>query len=136
MENLDLYQILDASEIELYDFSMPENKSASAMAIDGHCYVALDTLAIETSAEERVHLAHELGHCMSGSFYNIYAPGDVREKHECRANKWGIKKLLPKDELDAAIKDNALRNEWEVAEYFNVTVDFVLKALEYYGSAS
>ncbi|MCI7650223.1 MAG: hypothetical protein SO436_09695 [Oscillospiraceae bacterium] len=48
-------------------------------------------------------MAHELGHCITGSFYNVYAVCDLRAKHERRADKWAIKKLVPRDKLKNAI---------------------------------
>ena len=35
-------------------------------------------------------LAHELGHCCTGSFYNQWATADCRRRHENVADKWAI----------------------------------------------
>ena len=86
---------------------------------------------LPTIADELVRLGHELGHCETGSFYNRWAVMDIRQKHENRADKWAIKKLVPKDELDAAIADGRIEL-WELAELFGVTESFMLKALCWY----
>ena len=96
-----------------------------------NCYIGLNPLMIDTTAEEKVLLAHELGHCMTGAFYNQYSKLDIREKHERRADKWAIKKLIPVDELKRAVKSGR-ESRYELAEYFNVTEDFMQKAMEYY----
>ena len=78
-----------------------------------------------------VTLAHELGHCETGAFYNRYAARDIRQKYENRANKWAYKKLVPQDELAEACLQG-YREPWELAEYFGVTEDFLRGALKYY----
>jgi len=47
------------------------------------------------SSDQNVHMAHELGHCLTGSMYNMYALLDNRDKHELRANQWAFKTLVP-----------------------------------------
>lgn len=81
------------------------------------------------TAQERVCLAHELGHCVNDAFYNRFSPIDERSKHEAVANKWAIKKLVPKDELETAFRKGC-QNTYELAEYFGVTEDFIRIALE------
>ena len=83
----------------------------------------------------RRSLAHELGHCETGSFYNRYAARDIRQKYENRANKWAYKKLVPQDELAEACLQG-YREPWELAEYFGVTEFFLHNALEFYRNSS
>ncbi len=113
----------------IYD-DLPEVKSISIK--DGVCFIGVDLHL--TVAEENVCLAHELGHCETGGFYCRYSPCEVREKYENRANNWAIKKLVPKDELIAAIKRGYVE-KWELAEEFGVTEEFVVKAVSYYKNA-
>ena len=86
---------------------------------------------MSTLADEKVKLAHELGHCETGAFYNRYAARDIRQKYENQANKWAYKKLVPQDELVEACLQG-YREPWELAEYFGVTEDFLRGALKYY----
>ena len=46
---------------------LPLTKSLSAELPDGEMFIGIDDSAMSTRAEERVHLAHELGHCVTGS---------------------------------------------------------------------
>ena len=50
---------------------------------------------------------------------------------EYRANKWAIKKLAPKDEMEEAMK-NGYTEIWQLAEYFGITEDMVKYALWVY----
>ena len=128
METLKLYTLAESHGITLERFPLPENKSVS-MSIGAHQFVALDREI--SCADERVCLAHELGHCETMSFYNIYSPFDIREKHERRANLWAINRLIPKKKYEAALKQG-YDNVYSLAEYFNVTVSFMQKAVDYY----
>ena len=80
------------------------------------------------SVQERVHLGHELGHCVTGSFYNRYAAVDCRQRHENQANRWAIQTLIPVDALDEAVAQGCTEI-WELAERFGVTEDFMRKAV-------
>ena len=66
-------------------------------------------------------------------FYNIYSPFDIKAKHERRAEKATIKKLVPKDELVEAINCGFIES-CELADYFGVSDKFMKKAMEYYGT--
>lgn len=110
---------------------MPQTHSVSAMSCTGVCYIGMDPFQIETSAQERVHLAHELGHCKTGSFYNVYSALDVREKQEKKADRWAVMQLVPAAELREAFSSGVVE-VWELAEYFDVTEDFIRKAIEIY----
>lgn len=131
METTKLLRIAERSGITVDRFNLPQNRSVSVKCESG-MYVALDNNM--THAEEKVCLAHELGHCETYSFYNVYSPLDIRGKHENRANCWAIKKLIPKYQFEKAIK-SGYDNVYSLAEYFGVTTDFMLKAVEYYKGA-
>ena len=88
----------------------------------------MDQAVLDGGTQERVHLAHELGHCTTGSFYNRHAAIDYRRKHENKADKWAISKLIPLEALDQAVADGCSEC-WELADRFGVTEDFVRKAV-------
>ncbi len=50
---------------------------------------------------------------------------------ENRADKWAIQKLVPKDELEEAVS-RGITEPWELAEYFDVTPEFMYMAMWYY----
>ena len=128
---LDLYDLAEIHNIGVYWFDLGAAESLSLQMEDGSCAIAMDPWRLPTVADETVKLAHELGHCETGSFYSRYAARDVRQKHENRANKWAYKKLIPEDELKNAVRQG-YHEPWELAEYFGVTEAFLRGALEFY----
>jgi len=128
---IELYQFAEQEGIDVDWISMGRTLSLSVPLTDGTCCIALDPWKMDTVAKETVCLAHELGHCKYGAFYDQRAALDIRQKHENKADKWAIKMLIPEEELQALIAEG--RTEiWELAEYFNVTEDFMCKALCWY----
>jgi len=126
-----LYDQADAAGIAVYDFSLPENGSISIMDDQGNCYIGIDEAVLDGDALERVHMGHELGHCVTGSFYNRYSPYDLRQRHENRADKWAILQLVTEDALDDAVAEGCCEL-WNLAERFGVTEQFMKKAVCYY----
>ena len=111
---------------------LPKTKSVS-LNIDENMFIGIDDKIMETRAEERVHLAHELGHCMTGAFYSVRSPLNTRSRCERKANDYAIKKLIDEDELRKIIKEyNGEIGIWDLADHFNVTEYFMKKAVEYY----
>lgn len=126
-----LYALACGQGISVYRFPLPETGSLSIQDEAGRCSIGLDESAMETSAEQTVHLAHEVGHCLTGSFYNRYAPCDLRQKHENRADRWAIRRLIDPARLYDALAAG-ITEPWELAEQFDVTESFMRKALRYY----
>lgn len=131
MEILALYDLARQENIEVIQFPMSINGSMSVMDDDGRCYIGIDDAVQDGSIQERTHMIHELGHCVTGSFYNRYAAVDYRQKHENRADKWAVLQLIPVEELDQAVADGHTEI-WDLAEHFGVTEDFVRKAVCYH----
>ncbi len=131
MQTPDLYTFAQQQNIEILSFPLPENGSMSVMLDSGQCFVGLDKTVLDGGVQERVHLSHELGHCATGSFYNIYSPADCRQRHENRADKWAVTALIPLDALDDAVAQGCTE-VWELAEHFGVTEPFMRKALCWY----
>lgn len=131
MEIRALYDLAKQQNIEVLPFPMPDNGSMSIMLDDGSCCIGMDEGIRDGGVQERVHLGHELGHCVTGSFYNIHAAIDCRQRHENRADKWAITQLIPVDDLDEAVAEG-YTELWELADRFGVTEEFVKKAVCYY----
>ena len=127
----ELYELAGKQKIPIFQYPMPQNGSMSLMEPDGSCYIGVDRGVLDGGVQERMHLSHELGHCVTGSFYNIYAAIDSRQRHENRADKWAIQALIPVEALDDAIAGGCTEL-WELAERFGVTEDFMRKAVCYY----
>lgn len=127
----DLYTLAEQQNIEVIETSLPENGSLSLMDDKGNCYIGIDESVMDGDVLERVHMGHELGHCLTGSFYNRYSPYDLLQRHENRADKWAIVHLVSEDALDEAVAGGCCEI-WNLAERFGVTEQFMKKAVCYY----
>lgn len=126
----DLYSITDEKNINVYDFKL-DGIISMTIPYCSNYYIAIDSTKLNTSIDKKICLAHEIGHCETNSFYNVYTPYDIREQHENRANRWAIKKLIPLDELKEAVR-HGYKEFWQLAEYFDVPNDFMKSAIHYY----
>lgn len=127
----DLYELAEKSCIEIDAFNMEKREAFSVKGDDGKCFVAVDPRRIKSRADERVKIAHEIGHCETESFYTFITPFESRQKQENRADIWAIKRLISEDELNAAVSDGYIE-VWQLAEYFDVTESFMKKAISLY----
>lgn len=96
---------------------------------DDDSYIALSN-ALHGSEEKEI-AAHELGHCECGGFYNRYSAYEVKAKVEYRADKWAYRKLVPVRAVRRAMK-KGVQTPWELAEVFDVSCEYIGKALEHY----
>ena len=128
---LALYDLARQQNIEVLRYPLEENGSMSIMLDDGSCYIGIDESVQDGNVEERVHMGHELGHCLTGSFYNRYSHYDIRQRHENRADKWAVRQLIPVEDLDEAVAEGCCEI-WDLAERFGVTEQFIKKAVCYY----
>ena len=131
METRDLYRYAEKNQIEILEYSLPYCGSMSVMDESGTCVIGMDVAVLDGDAVEKVHLAHELGHCATGSFYSLHTAVDSRQRHENRADKWAVRKLITAEALDNAVADGCTEI-WELAERLGVTEEFVRKAVCYY----
>ena len=122
--------LCDENRIVLDYCALPLNKSVSSED-SAERYIIMDDREM-TEAERKVHLAHELGHCMTGAFYRPYSPLETRARCEHKANVWMIENLIPKQEMEKAFRSGIVE-VWELAELFCVTEDAVrLACYEYF----
>jgi len=128
---LSLYFRAEAEGIDVDWFPMEVADSLSISLPDGSCCIAIDPWKMDTVAKETVCLAHEMGHCETGAFYNRWASYDLRAKHENRANKWAVEYLVPESELLDAVK-KGYSEPWEIAEYFDLPESFIRMAISHY----
>ena len=131
MEIQALYALAKQQNIRVLPFPMEKSGSMSLMTEGGQCFVGMDPASRDGGIRERVHLAHELGHCATGSFYSIHTAVDSRRRHENRADKWAVQRLVPVGELDDAVAQGCTEI-WALAERFGVSETFMRKAVCYY----
>lgn len=131
MTKLDqLYALAEQEGIEVLCFNL-ECAALSVMEEDGHCCIGIDPMRLNSHADETLKLAHELGHCMTGGFYNRYSPYDLRRRHEVRANRWMVKALIPRSDLRAQMR-RGNTEVWQLAEALDMPEHLVSQALELY----
>lgn len=129
--NDDLYGIAERRGHVVVCESLTETPSFS-LQTNKRCYIAIDQrLNVQ---QEREALAHELGHCEYGGFYNRYSKYDIRAKAERRADKWAFARLVPYGQLMQAVR-HGVTEVWELAELFDVSCEFMRRAVDYYKTA-
>ena len=127
----EVYILAEQSGIVVFNEKLPITKCLSVMDFDGNCAVGIDESQFKTQSELKVGLAHDIAHCLTGSFYNRYSPYDVRERHENKANKKATYLLINLNDLIDAFND-PWNSVYDLAERFNVTEPFMRKALSIY----
>lgn len=86
---------------------------------------------VKKYSQKNCILAEELGHYYT-SYGNIIDLSDTRSrKQELKAHKWAYEKLIPLQRLVEASREG-VRNRYELAEYLDVTEEFLECALTYY----
>lgn len=120
MTAIDLYNLAERDHIEVIDCPGLSRDGVSAMLSDGSCVVGIKN-------HNTGVLAHEIGHCVTMSFYDASSPYSVRGRAETKAQKWAIRHVIPKEELEYLISSE--RSLWEIAEHFDVDARMVLSAV-------
>lgn len=128
---LTLYRYAEDQNIDVDLRPMPLAEALSVSLPDGTCAIALDPRKLTGTADETEKLAHELGHCMTGSFYGRCTPLDERGRCETRAERWAIRRVLPYEALKGAM-EGGLTELAQLAEYFEVPEQMIRKAIAYY----
>ena len=125
-----LYETADGLGLQICHLSMGQLTAISTP--DG--FIGMDVNKLEDSARESVCLAHEMGHCLTGSFYTVDSSLQQRQRCEERADRWAMGQLVPLEELKAALKSGMTRPH-ELAEHFGVPEEFLIRCIQYYKEA-
>lgn len=126
-----LLQIASDNDIPIVDMKMNGAEEAMSQSLGGRCIIAIDDRKVKSRADYKVKSAHELGHCITGSFYDERYPVIPRGRLEQRADIWAILNTIPRRPLMKALRQG-MTEVWQLAEHFNVTEEFIVKALRYY----
>ncbi len=124
----ELYEFAEDNGITVDTLPLRSVEAFSISCADGRCFVALNA---DDPSFEKEKLAHELGHCMTGSFYDAASAYETRERLERRADRWAFRQIVPPEALREAFR-NGLVDAWSLAEAFDVSEDFMRRACEYY----
>lgn len=128
---IELYNLAEADGIDVDWLPLTAAESLSVELSDGSRCIAIDPWKMDTLAKETTCLAHELGHCKSGGFYTQYSTHDIIEKHEYKADKFAVLKMVPLEEYQHAVNEGHTEI-YDLADYFCVTEDLMKKAVCYY----
>ena len=126
-----LYAYAEENGIPVVPFQLGEVEAMSLITSDGRPCIGIDPDRVSSKQDEKVKLSHELGHAVSGAYYNVFASCDVKKKAENRANRWAFEQLVNRKDLRKAVK-NGLTEVWELAEYFDVPPDVMAKICHWY----
>jgi hypothetical protein len=125
-----LYETADGLGLQICYFPMERLTALSTP--DG--FIGMDVDKLENTAQETVCLAHEMGHCLTGSFYTTDSDAALRRRCEERADRWAIRRLVPLEALKDALT-RGMTQPHELAEYFGVPEPFLQKCVQYYKEA-
>ena len=81
--------------------------------------------------KEKKCIAEELGHYFTtiGDILNLEIKSNKKQGN--KSKNWAFKKLVPFDELVSAFQSGYV-NVYELAEYFDVTEDFMKESILFY----
>ncbi len=136
MEKLnDLRQWLEGEGVYLFDRQLPfHNDTSHAVTIrlgDNVWGIFLDGDHLRTTAAEKSALLHEGGHYATATTHALNSPFDLVAKHEHKADKWAVQCAFTAEELNEAVENGCIEL-WQLAEHFNVTEEFMRKAVCWY----
>ena len=113
------------------DYHLSGDCDAATVKVGPHFGVFLDIDRIRTIRQEKEAVIHEWAHIVTDATYGVDAPAAVRQKAEETARRAEIKKLLPFEKMRGVIKAGCTQI-YELSEFFNVSEEMVLEAIEYY----
>lgn len=87
--------------------------------------------SIFSITEKKCVLGEELGHHYTSSGDILEQNSIVNRKQELRARRWAYNKLVPLEMIIVAHKSN-VANKYELADFLNVTEEFLNDAVQWY----
>lgn len=131
MVNLNNFEklLVEAEEESLIVKEITLSSNLDGLYFDGK--IALNKNTLVRNCEKACVLAEEIGHHKK-NIGNILKQDTVENiKQEQKAREYAYKKLVPIEALVDAFDKN-LKNTFEIADYLNVTEEFLLESLEFY----
>ena len=112
-------------------YNLPDDCDAATVKLNDEFGVFLDIDKIRTLSQEKEAVSHEWAHITTNATYHLDAPWDVKRRAEVKATRAQIRKVLPWNELRAAVH-NGHGTTFELSEMFNLSEDFIRTAIDYY----
>ena len=139
-----LYDELHNENISVHDYHFSKTKKAACFKDGDIETIIIDKAALHDSAEEYSLIAEEYAHYETESLYTIEPSFNepfarmLRIAAEGKAKRHAINKHIPfnesfKREFERCVYADGL-DIYELADRFNMTVDFVKRAIEHYDS--
>lgn len=124
----DLYHSTERESVDVIN-NFPLHRIKSLTIYDD-CSIGIAIKQGLSAQEERVVLAHELGHYYTGTYYQIFSPFELISRYEYRADACMLPELIPPDELVSCLEDGL--ELWELAEEFDVPEQTIERVIDIY----
>lgn len=112
------------------DEDFPFDSALKGLYIDKNIALSAE---LHTSAEKACILAEELGHHYTTVGDILDQTNTPNRKQEYRARVWAYRRAISLSDLISGYK-RGCQNRYELAEYLNVTEEFLIDALAHYKS--
>lgn len=122
-----LFELIEAKNIELVEEKIPL-KNIKGLYFDN--IIVLNS-KINTEVEKKCVLAEEIGHYETSSGNILAQDKIINLKQESRARRWAVDELIKVEDFIKAF-DAGVRNRFELAEYLEVTEEFIELALDHF----
>lgn len=126
----DFYSYCKENNITVLPFDNAPCKGTTMRDADLYA-IFLDFTKISSTRQLKGVCCHELGHVATGALHKIESPFETVERSEYRANRWSAETFLTVEDFKEAFADG-YTEPWELAEYFDMPEDDVMKAYSYW----
>lgn len=118
---------LQNNTLHIHEMNLSDIDGLKGFYLNGNIAIEKDM----TSTEKACVLAEELGHHYTTSGNILDQSITENRKQEHRARVWAYRRAFGLVDLISAYKYGC-RNRYELAEYLNVTENFLIDAIDYY----
>lgn len=130
MNLVDVYKKIEDNDVQIFSFGISGIKGLT-ICTDGNYGVFINDKEIENSDEEFCVVAHEYGHCTTGTLYSVSSDKFYISQCEYRADRKAILTFLPTERLNNAIYYGC-QTSYEFSEYLGLPEKFVVMAFKHY----
>lgn len=124
------YDYCEQNNVDIIPFAGMPSKGATIR--DGSDYaIFLDFSMLPTLRQIRGVCMHEQGHTATGALHKVSSPFETVERAEHRAIRYTAETYLTVEDFRMAFADG-FTEPWELAEYFDLPEQDVLKAYSYW----